>query len=1093
MLGYDLRPSHDSRTIPVLLPGVDLDAIPPLLRPFQAISFRASIDEDVPFRRILAALRTREGRPAQAEADIPIENPYRGLEPFREEDRRFFFGSEKVVEELLDQLRSIAEPDDPQRLLPADARLLIVEGPSGIGKTSAVMAGLIPLLREGRIEGSAEWTILVARPGDDPWKQLADALEQAPTPHEAPEWLRGLIRRKGLPKAFRPGVDSRESGPPVGKRVLLVVDQLEEGLSREGDEKEDHEWFRRSLVEWAEYDERLLLVFVVRSGFYDPASETTLEPRFQKIAAMDRDRFRLVIERPAQRVGCEVEPGLVELLLQDVDKQPGALPLLESMLDALWLRREGRRMTVSAYRAVGGMPGLLGQAANQVFAGFSPSQQAVCLLVFLRLVRVGEQGALLPHAVRLPELSSRDGTVGPDVIVVLDQLTGSRLLSITEGPRSYTGQMFELAHDGLIEGWPVLRRLLAADIKGLRIWRRLSEAAEAWNDRNRDPSELYFGRKLDEASKWADINKNYLNEHEATFLEESQDRRWQFGSDTPYISIGVFGRRIDLSSRAVALLVNAAALFLVAGIVLTSLYIFEKSRATLASSEVETLKGQLAKAQETSKKDTMAARSQIDSLETARRRLDRRLGFAPRRLADQSARCLDTDRSLSVLLAVEALDATRPKERRAAAAEQALRNALGDSASRVLGVRASKEDPPLVLALSQSGRWLATAGAGGAVTLWDLKEENPAASPRLFGKSHGPISAMSLAPDGRFLVTASPQGEIFNWRLDQPEPAPARLDQLANRVEAMTVHSDFFLMAIDTKGGAKIWDMVTSPTVVSELPPLKTQVTSAAFEPERRLRVLGTRDGHALFTSLGDPNARQTAFGGFDEAMLHIDVGLHDHWLIAAGDTSVRIWDRTAKNPSAAWYDLGSDLRLITAVAVTDAAGWAAVGDASGRAGLWSLKGGSPGPAPRRYMKVKEQVTDLRFSSNTNFPQLAISGASGPILLVDLPNDAEIMESAYTTPTLRDGGVRLPAETELVEIVSLNGAKGSIVSVSRSSEYRWLVSAGDEYRLWPLGIESLRKLAERVAGRNLTREEWETYIPNRSYEKTFPSFPGPAN
>ena len=59
--------------------------------------------------------------------------PFRGLYPFRVEDREFFFGREALIEHLRQKL--------------ADYPFLAVLGPSGSGKSSLVLAGLLPTLQ----------------------------------------------------------------------------------------------------------------------------------------------------------------------------------------------------------------------------------------------------------------------------------------------------------------------------------------------------------------------------------------------------------------------------------------------------------------------------------------------------------------------------------------------------------------------------------------------------------------------------------------------------------------------------------------------------------------------------------------------------------------------------------------------------------------------------------------------------------------------------------------------------------------------------------------------------------------------------------
>jgi hypothetical protein len=85
------------------------------------------------------------------------ENPYRGLEPFTAEHAAEFFGRDADVQALTARV-------DQQPVV-------VVVGPSGVGKSSLVQAGLIPALQRNH-----RWSIALARPGQDPWLRLAAAL-----------------------------------------------------------------------------------------------------------------------------------------------------------------------------------------------------------------------------------------------------------------------------------------------------------------------------------------------------------------------------------------------------------------------------------------------------------------------------------------------------------------------------------------------------------------------------------------------------------------------------------------------------------------------------------------------------------------------------------------------------------------------------------------------------------------------------------------------------------------------------------------------------------------------------------------------------
>ena len=57
--------------------------------------------------------------------------------------------------------------------------------------------------------------------------------------------------------------------------------------------------------------------------------------------------------RARGRAGLRLEPGLVELMVRDVEGEPAGLPMLSHVLRETWERREGPTLTVDGYRATG--------------------------------------------------------------------------------------------------------------------------------------------------------------------------------------------------------------------------------------------------------------------------------------------------------------------------------------------------------------------------------------------------------------------------------------------------------------------------------------------------------------------------------------------------------------------------------------------------------------------------------------------------------------------------------------------------------------------------------------------------------------------
>ena len=111
----------------------------------------------------VAAFVAAVGQAGQvAETYTPAENPYKGLRAFDETDAADFYGRAALVDELVHAV--------------GDRRLVAVVGPSGIGKSSVVKAGLVPALRGGALPGSAPWLVTDMFPGSYPYEELAAAL-----------------------------------------------------------------------------------------------------------------------------------------------------------------------------------------------------------------------------------------------------------------------------------------------------------------------------------------------------------------------------------------------------------------------------------------------------------------------------------------------------------------------------------------------------------------------------------------------------------------------------------------------------------------------------------------------------------------------------------------------------------------------------------------------------------------------------------------------------------------------------------------------------------------------------------------------------
>lgn len=146
---------------------------------------------------------------------------------------------------------------------------------------------------------------------------------------------------------------------------LLVVDQLEE-LFTLGAAEEQRTAFLDGLLERSGP-----VVVGIRADFY---GQFATHAEFAKAIAgnqillgpMTEDDLRSTITGPAQVAGIDVELGFVEELLQAVQGDPAALPLLSQALLATWEQRDDHMMTIDAFRAAGGIQRAIVATADRV-------------------------------------------------------------------------------------------------------------------------------------------------------------------------------------------------------------------------------------------------------------------------------------------------------------------------------------------------------------------------------------------------------------------------------------------------------------------------------------------------------------------------------------------------------------------------------------------------------------------------------------------------------------------------------------------------------------------------------------------------------
>jgi hypothetical protein len=130
-------------------------------------------------------------------------------------------------------------------------------------------------------------------------------------------------------------------------RFFVIIDQFEELYTLCQDDVE-RQRFLDELLQLIKFNSCLIspavtLVITLRADFCGQAYSSrpftdALQDAELILGPMNREELQEAIEKPAAKQGVEIEEGLTERLLKDLENQPGNLPLLEFALYQLWGR-----------------------------------------------------------------------------------------------------------------------------------------------------------------------------------------------------------------------------------------------------------------------------------------------------------------------------------------------------------------------------------------------------------------------------------------------------------------------------------------------------------------------------------------------------------------------------------------------------------------------------------------------------------------------------------------------------------------------------------------------------------------------------------
>jgi CHASE2 domain-containing sensor protein/energy-coupling factor transporter ATP-binding protein EcfA2 len=424
---------------------------------------------------IVPALFSRLGRSSLFNNAANITDcPFPGLQSFaNEEYHRFFFGRDSLVLGLKKEL--------------SKHNFLIVVGPSGSGKSSVVLAGLIPALQ--REDSSLELLYLTPdrRPVEDLEQEISNSLQ--------------------------------------GSKIF-VIDQFEELFTCT--KEEQRELFVKRLIDISQEHKVILTLrsdFIANCNDYPDLMEL-IERRQKWVRSMSAEVLLDAVKKQLDEVGLKLEPGLESAILSDLEGEPGEMPLLQFVLQELWNSLEGEYLCHDKYEKMKRMKGAISSAADDFYDQLDPKEQKHLRYIFekltyvdsLRLDRQANSFKDTRKRINLNDLAHEHYKLDATKYLI-KKLADKRLISISSNQTSIE---IEVAHEALIRYWPRMQDWLKESRDRLKLQQQIAPLIQYWQTSKEDDKNLLRGNLLDKATQFLKEDANSFSKSEVKFIRASE-------------------------------------------------------------------------------------------------------------------------------------------------------------------------------------------------------------------------------------------------------------------------------------------------------------------------------------------------------------------------------------------------------------------------------------------------------------------------------------------------------------------------------------------------------------------------------------------
>lgn len=1006
-------------------------------------------------------------------------NPFVGLRPFLPEESDLFFGREGESQEVIRKLLK--------------NRFVTVMGASGSGKSSLIYCGVIPGLKKLQGEASSSWKILALRPGNDPIGSLTEVLVNSVDSKTRKNSLRDSVSSllRTNPDALSTLI--KDMVIRDNEKVLLLVDQFEElfryTITGTGIVAGENAASFVAQLENAvsQSGTEIYSIITMRSDFigecaHFPGLTQHINDSNYLVPHMSRENYRAAIEGPVKYAGATIDPKLVDTLLDDIGDQTDQLPVLQHALMRTWsywqeLDEPGRPISFTDYDSVGTMKDAMSRHANEAFEELDMRGREICEKTFRAITEKGADNKGIRHPMSVRSIKSIVGCTSDDLFMVVEKfrIASRSFITPRENISLTDDSVIDLSHESLMRLWSRLKEWVDEEAASVQMYLRLSEASAMYQQ---GKTTLWRPPDLQLAINWRDQQKPTLTwaerydpafERAMVYLRTSE-KEYQAEEEN---KIRLQKKQMK-RARIVAIILGTAAII---SMVFMLFAFIQQIAAEKARAEADANARKEQRQRQVADSASRVAIEQSILADSAKNvaQINEAEALAQKEQADYQRTQAEINAQRAreqELIAVEQSDSAKRASERAIAQEK-IATAQKIEATRLRMLSIGKQMS--VKSLQVQGQrdlqsllayqaYLFNSRNGGSENDADIfqglysvaKQYGNINYKNLTG--HTGIRSIAFVPGKNEFFASGWDGKVSKWNLDSKEQTLQVFYTSTEIIEVLAVSPDREWLAcgqansvirmIPLNGGNKIQ---------YELNGHSGNIRSLVFSFDGKYLYSASLDGKVLRWDLA---ARTSVNVTTDKArIVSVDISSNGNFLAGvSNDGKAIIWDPEKTSDS---FSLPSEGKTIKMVRFKPGANTLAVGYTDGFVELWDI-------TRRSRISILQahstEISEIRFNNGLN--QLATASTDKTLKIWDMGD--------LTNPPL-----------------SFNDNDEFVVVMEFSPDGQLIISGTwdntDNLIARPTNVGLLASEMCKDLTRNMTQEEWWTYVPRDiEYEGTCP-------